>query len=128
MSASRQTRLAVGAAVACLLLTSGCMGLGDLGSSIDVNRAEKVSYNAEVVGEAPAAATVVDSDDLGNASALEPLLADAVGSDESYANLVLRGSDAENVTGTMSEFPFYEDGKAWYFEHDGEVVRVSRLE
>ncbi|MWG34120.1 hypothetical protein [Halomarina oriensis] len=129
MSTRRQSRLALGLALACLVVTSGCMGLGDLGSSINFNRAESVSYSAEVVSEAPEEATVISTnDDLGNASALMPLFSKAVESDGGYAKLDLRGSDAENVTGAMQEFPVYNDGgRVFYFEHEGAVLRVSRL-
>jgi hypothetical protein len=128
MSTSRRPRLVGGLAVAALLLSAGCMGIGDLGGALDLNRAEKVSYSAEVVGEAPDEATVVDADDLGNASQLTSLFSEAVESDEGYASYSVRGSDAENITGAMSEFSFHEDAGAFYFEYDGTTLRVTRLE
>ncbi|MFD1514684.1 hypothetical protein [Halomarina rubra] len=127
MSTSRNTRLAVGVVLACLTVTSGCMGIGDLGSALNINRAEEVTYNANVVSEAPESATVIDTDDLGNASALEPLFTKALESDKGYASLTVRGGSAGNLTTAMGEFPYYRDGGAYYFDHDGTIIRVDRL-
>lgn len=129
MSTRRRSRLALGFALACLVVTSGCMGFGDLGSAINLNRAESVSYSAEVVSSAPEDATVISTEeDLGGAEALTPLFSRAADSDEGYAKLDLQGSEAENVTAALSEFPVYDDGgKVYYFDHDGTVLRVSRL-
>ena len=130
MSISGRSRVVVGLALACLVVSSGCSGVGDLGSSININRAESVSYSAEVVGSAPDDATVIDaSRDLGNASSLRPLFSKAVESDGGYARLDLRGSDATNVSQGLKQLPDYNAGnRIYYFEHEGTVLRVSRLE